>query len=417
MCYVLCTLQATARHHDDLRFPQATATILKTNPAGAYWQNTTPESRALLSSLVTILDSCVYQGLNKQDYHYDEIILGQQHPPMDSAQAHRMEEICTDALLSYCMDLYNGNKELLEITSDELSPKSTVRDLAMIVTGLAKIKNLEDEAQFLKTLEPNDADYLELKTELRKKIQFRDLTSMDKLNVSLNTSRWISHFQNNQKIVVNLPEAELRYFRNDSLILKMPVVAGKPSTPTPILGTWCNRVILYPFWNVPWRIGARDLLPKCKKDPLSPDLAEFQVVDRKGNIFELNEINFQLYNRRNFPYTFRQTTGCSNALGVLKFELTDSLSVYMHDTNFKNAFLSARRYFSHGCIRLQNPLELGNFITGNQIDSSFVTACIHGQEPIPVKTSALVPVFIVYSLAIPSADSVIYLPDVYRRFR
>ena len=89
----------------------------------------------------------------------------------------------------------------------------------------------------------------------------------------------------------------------------------------------------------------------------------------------------------------------------------------MHDTNFKNAFLSARRYFSHGCIRLARPLELGNCLTANKIDSDFVKACVKGQEPVSIKTQITTPVFVIYQTVIADDDSVKYLDDIYHHYR
>ena len=408
---------ARPKHNTKLRYSEYATKIIADKFGASLWVNNTPQARAMRSALITLLDSAEYAGLEKEDYHYHEIINADSVSWSDSSARQHLDDVFTDALLSYCMDLYSGNENNNAILSDEISGKYRSKDLDKIIGGITAIRDLGDVNRFLNSLEPTHSDYLRLKLELRQKINSQNTNAAEQLAHSMNIYRWIHHFQLPHYIEINIPAAQLHYFRHDSLLLQMAVVAGKPATPTPLLGTWCNRVVLYPYWNVPTDIGNKELLTKCKKHPESPDLLEFQLVDKQGKVWEINEIDFHHFNEHNFPYTFRQTTGCENALGVIKFELTDSLSIYLHDTNFKNAFLSAHRYFSHGCVRLEHPLDLANYLTDNQIDSNLVLSCIKNQDPVTIRTSAQVPVFIVYNTAIPTEDSIQYLQDVYGMFR
>jgi murein L,D-transpeptidase YcbB/YkuD len=196
----------------------------------------------------------------------------------------------------------------------------------------------------------------------------------------------------------------------------MKVVAGKLSTRSPRFSTWCWQVVLYPYWNVPEDIGLRELLPHFKKNSAYGESSNMQVLNKNGKVINPHSINWSQYNRSNFPYSFRQCTGCENSLGVIKFNLTDPFDVYLHDTNFKLAFLKDTRFLSHGCIRVEKPIELANYLLDNQVDSNFLKACYKGLQPIPVNLKEKVPVFVVYMPAEVVGDSVKIYKDIYRLF-
>jgi murein L,D-transpeptidase YcbB/YkuD len=139
-----------------------------------------------------------------------------------------------------------------------------------------------------------------------------------------------------------------------------------------------------------------------------------QVIDRNGTVLDHHKMNWKNYSSKNFPYRFRQSTGCDNSLGVIKFNITDPYSVYLHDTNNKIAFFSGYRYYSHGCIRVEQPIELANVLLTGRADTSFLNACYKQQVPVPVDLLKPVPVFVIYSTAATDASGKIkYYKDIY----
>ena len=253
-----------------------------------------------------------------------------------------------------------------------------------------------------------------MRNELR--IHSDSLTSFQKrqLITSLNFVRWIYHFHFEKYIVVNIASAYLRYYEYDSIKLRMKVVVGKPSAKTPRFAAHCDQVILYPYWNVPASITLKEILPKFKKNPDYVDDLNMAVIDAKGNIVDHHKLNWKKYNSGNFPFRLRQSTGCDNSLGVIKFNLTSPYSVYLHDTNYKAAFLLASRYLSHGCIRIEKPVELANYILPKKIESKFLEDCLKGQVPVTLSLAYAVPVFIVYQTATADLNNQVkYYKDVY----
>lgn len=123
---------------------------------------------------------------------------------------------------------------------------------------------------------------------------------------------------------------------------------------TPIFRAYLTRVITYPYWNVPRSIAVNEFLPKIKRNPEDfLDAMKMQVLDAKGRIVSHKEVDWKSMSARNFPYRLRQSTGCDNALGVIKFDLESPYDVYLHDTNHRELFEKKEQIFEswlHTCI-------------------------------------------------------------------
>ena len=109
-----------------------------------------------------------------------------------------------------------------------------------------------------------------------------------------------------------------------------------------------------------------------------------------------SSVNWHNYSAGNFPFSFRQQPGCHNSLGLLKFDFENPFHVYLHDTNNKTAFLSAKRFFSHGCIRVEKPVDL-SLALGIHPEQINMDSCLSGMKPqiIPLKNP--MPVFVIYA--------------------
>ena len=358
----------------NLLYPKLVNNFYELRSNKLFWFLPDTNSYSLRQLLKEKIDSSINSGLRKEKYHLTEInkYIGKNFLPADSNSAIKMDRIFTDAAIAYCKDIYQGNDIDHWMLSDELSSKQEGEDNQFLLKGLSDANSQEALLVFFNSLEPGDAEYQTIKRELQFK---RDsLTSLQKkqLSTSLQFYRWMHHFKFEKWIVVNIASATLRYYEYDSVRLRMKAVVGKPSTKTPRIATYCNYIVLYPYWNVPASIALNELLPEFKRNPGDVDALNMQVLDLKGNIIDHHKLNWKNYSRNYFPFRIRQSTGCDNSLGVIKFNLTSPFSVYLHDTNNKVAFLSGYRYYSHGCIRIQEPIELANQLLPNKIDSNFL---------------------------------------------
>lgn len=244
---------------------------------------------------------------------------------------------------------------------------------------------------------------------------------LQQLNLSVNYYRWLHCIlQNSSVIVVNIPAAYLKVYRNDKVILEMRIIAGKTSTPTHTIASKVNEVILYPYWHVPYSIATKELLPSFKRNPGNINAGNYQVLNSAGKIMDPYSINWHALSTRYFPYLIRQSTGCDNSLGLLKLNFYNPFGAYLHDTPGKNLFMLNKRFFSHGCMRMEKPMELGHLVLKNNgiaIDSLEQKGCLRNQSPITVPADEQMPVIVWYNPAgIDSTGRVIFYEDVYGKF-
>jgi len=241
------------------------------------------------------------------------------------------------------------------------------------------------------------------------------------LTLAINYYRWLSClFHETPVIVVNIPAAYLKVYGPNGILLDMKVIVGKPSTPTPTLTSRVTEVVLYPYWRVPYSIATKELLPAIKRNPGFIDANNFQVITNTGKIADPYKINWQSLDASHFPYTIRQSTGCDNALGLIKLHFYNPGGVYLHDTPDKSLFGSGRRYFSHGCIRMEKPMELGHLILSNNniaIDTLEAKGCLRNQAPVTVEADEKMPVVVWYNpVDVDETGRVVFYQDVYKKF-
>ena len=241
------------------------------------------------------------------------------------------------------------------------------------------------------------------------------------LNLSINYYRWLSCFsQNRSVIVVNIPAAYLKVYEQQKIRLQMKVIVGKKSTPTPTLLSTVNQVVLYPYWHVPYSIATKELLPKLKKSAALIDAGNYQVLNSAGKIINPYSVNWRALSRSYFPYTIRQSTGCDNALGLLKLNFNSPGGVYLHDTPNKEFFKLNKRFLSHGCIRMENPTDLGHLVLKNNsiaIDTLTQKGCLLNQSPVFVNATDAMPVLVWYNpIGIDANGNVLFFEDVYGKF-
>ena len=382
-----------------------------------FWFDSLPYAAAKRRVLREALDSCAWFGLDRTRY-----------PPLEQAgglftipgsgpwkDLAARDSLLTGLALGFCRDLFQGSDIYQWLSYDGLEGLHQQGDDWYIVDKLAEADSDSALLSLFQSLEPRDKSYRLLKSSLKQAIHNQYILQIKQLGITLNLLRWVNHFHYDRYILVNIPSASLKYVRQDSVELEMKAVVGKPDWKTPRFGAYCNEIILYPYWNVPRKIALRELLPQFKKSPSLIDSMNMQVIDAAGRIINHHLLDWSTYNRDNFPYRFRESTGCDNSLGVIKFNLTDPFDVYMHDTNLKRAFLSSYRFRSHGCIRLEKPYELAFFLLNGHIDQDLIASCLKGQAPVPLPLEKPVPVFVLYLPAETVAgDSVRIYRDIYR---
>jgi murein L,D-transpeptidase YcbB/YkuD len=217
---------------------------------------------------------------------------------------------------------------------------------------------------------------------------------------SLNYWRWTGRLKEKEFILVNIPAARLQIVREDSTKdVSMKVIVGKTATKTPQFTAYISKVITYPYWTVPISIATKEMLPKIRRRISYLEDNNLQVINSKGIEVDPKTVGWERFSEKYFPYTLRQSTGCDNSLGVLKFDLNSPYSIYLHDTNNRNLFGKKERFLSHGCVRLEKPMVLAEYVLREGLDTSSVSklnACMKEQQPKDFILKKRFPVLIFY---------------------
>jgi murein L,D-transpeptidase YcbB/YkuD len=298
-----------------------------------------------------------------------------------------------------------------------------LHELQVIDTSEKRIppKTLIEKIKELQSLFSLTVDGV-LSAAFRKELNVPLEARVEELNRALNTMRWLrcAREQNPHIIVVNIPSATLLVYGPGEVTMQSKVIVGSKSNRTPTLASRVTEVVLYPYWMVPKKIATKELLPLIKKDIGYIDANNFQVVNDQGKVVNPYSINWHELSTGNFPYTLRQSTGCDNSLGLVKLNFYSPYVVYLHDTPWKSLFNLNKRYFSHGCMRVEKAMDLARLVMKDNtaiIDTLTEKGCLHNQRPVPVTASEKMPVFVLYNTAwVDSAATVRFYGDVYNKY-
>jgi murein L,D-transpeptidase YcbB/YkuD len=163
---------------------------------------------------------------------------------------------------------------------------------------------------------------------------------IDTVLANLERWRWMPHDLGKDYVIVNLPDFTLRVFHDGRQIWMTRIVTGKPTMATPIMSAEMKYITVNPTWHVPPSIVMHEYLPALAADPT--------VLARMGLRMSYNP---------NGSVHISQPPGDHNALGRIRFNFPNKFLVYQHDTPDKNLFALDRRAFSHGCMRVQDPVK------------------------------------------------------------
>ncbi len=165
----------------------------------------------------------------------------------------------------------------------------------------------------------------------------------------------------NKYIRINIPEYKLRLFINDSLKSDHNIVVGKYENQTPQLESKLRKIVVYPYWNVPYSISSKEILPALKYNSEYLGKHNYKIY-KSGEEVDPSTVDWKSIRQNAFPYKVVQDPGRANSLGVIKFDFYNEHSVYFHDTPSKGLFGADVRAYSHGCMRTQHPVDLAKEI-------------------------------------------------------
>ncbi len=187
------------------------------------------------------------------------------------------------------------------------------------------------------------------------------------IRTNLERWRYIEAHPAKRYIWVNIPDFQLHLFENGEEVLNMKVIIGKVERPTPEVISTVTTIVFNPFWNVPELIANQDIVPKVINNSSYLDDENIKIYANQQDTEEIDprDVDWDAAQENGFKYHFRQEPGEKNALGLVKFEFYNPYDIYMHDTPAKNLFEKDIRDFSSGCIRLEKPFDLVDYLAQN----------------------------------------------------
>ena len=243
------------------------------------------------------------------------------------------------------------------------------------------------------------------------------------IELTLERWRWLPPFAT-PPIIVNIPEFRLFAFRTTSDrvadMLQMPVIVGRayPRTRTPIFVGELKRVIFRPYWDIPRSITVNEMLPQIRAHADYLQRHDLEIVRGSGDdAVPVETTAGTTAALAAGQLRLRQRPGEDNALGLVKFVFPNEHNVYMHATPAHRLFLQPRRAFSHGCIRVSDPVGLAAFVLRHEAgfwDAQHILAAMHAARPSRVELREPIRVMILYGTALATeAGPVRFFDDLY----
>jgi murein L,D-transpeptidase YcbB/YkuD len=231
------------------------------------------------------------------------------------------------------------------------------------------------------------------------------------LELTLERLRWLPDVGAGPLIVVDLPAYRLWAMANgeDEAPLEMRVVVGTAlKTETPLFVGQMRYLEFNPYWNVPRSILEKEILPKLERNPGYLAQNDMETVPPLASAADLRAGRARL----------RQRPGPKNSLGAIKFAMPNPMDIYLHSTPAREAFERSRRDLSHGCIRVEHPAALAQFVLGGQRkwDADAIQSALQPGPTRHVDLARPIPVVIFYATAsVDSEGSTHFAPDIYGR--
>jgi murein L,D-transpeptidase YcbB/YkuD len=342
------------------------------------------------------------------------------------------------ALNQYRVLAAEDDGALLQATEEPVEPGDHYADTPRLIRLLSRIGDLPPEDV------PDDSELYEgeLVTAV-KRFQSRhglepngriDTTTLEQLNTPLRIRvrqlelaverlRRRPYDPARPAIVLNLPEFRLRAFGGSNAAgldpeLDMKVVVGEaPDHKSPILRSQLETVIFLPYWNVPASIQRIELLPEIKQDRSWVSANRFEMITPHGEVAGDGRVSDDMLSELGTgKLQLRQMPGPKNTLGLVKFVFPNEYGVYMHDTSARWLFDRERRDLSHGCIRMEKPEELAEWVLREQPGWSRerVVEAMQGTESISVKVKRPIQVVLMYATAVVMSNGEVhFFQDIY----
>lgn len=385
------------------------------------------DSRVNIEQLLNSIHNTQNHGLRPDDYHIKEIqslIDFDDYKVSDSA---RLDLLLTDSFLLLSAHMASGKTE-----SDTTPPRWNALEIMPEFDWKGFLQNSLAESRIYENIEqlaPEHPMYKDLKEVLK---QYRNseedgesLTYPAGANektamIRGQLERWRRMGDpGDHYIMVNIPAFDLYIVRNDIKMLTSKVVVGQPERQTPAFSSYLTEVEFNPFWIIPPGMLSRDIIPAVKDDVFYLENNNMEVLDKEWDPVDPLTVDWEKWysllkeNDTDFPFVIRQKPGPDNEMGSIKFIMPNPYYVVIHDTPHRHLFDSDRRDFSSGCVRVEKPLRLAEYVF-EKLTLTQIFEIIYRNEFEKKEIENPIPVHITYfTLLVGEKGEVNFYEDIY----
>ena len=373
-----------------------------------------------IDSLLKALNEAGTEGLQARDYHLTrlESLLAElqqqsQAAPLSAVALADLDLLLTDALLSYGAHLLYGRYGRVAPRISNMM-FDTSQEKIDVVDVLQQGLEANRLAEALQSLLPHHPDYTRLRQALARYRQMPGAEArVRQIASNMERWRWLPQDLGQRYILVDVPAYTLDVVERDQAVMTMRVVVGKPSWPTPVLSATMSYIVLNPDWRVPPNIAARELVPILRANP--GYLAQNNMrLSNGAHDVDPRSVDWSQVSTKNFPYRLRQEPGPKNPLGTIKFMFPNRFQVYLHDTPSRTLFAKPERAFSHGCIRVEKPMDLAEYALRGVLSRERIAAGLGRGASRTVPLAEPLPTYLVYRTVLVKDDGTIqFRPDIY----
>lgn len=385
---------------------QSVADFYKARKNAPLWLS--PQAGDAANKLVSLLSTAAVDGLNPAKYRLAEL-----QADLDRARAknkrkdiERADQALSEAFVSYVDDLRQDPGVGITWVDPQLRPTPPTPLAALLEAAAAP--SLSDYVGSMGWMHPF---YAELREALADH-KYSDDHQREILELNLTRSRILPSTRE-RYVLVNAAQQRLFMYENGKPVDNMVVVVGKTKWPTPMLAAYIRFAALNPYWYVPPDLAGEDVAQYVVKFGLKYlDEYGYQVVtdwSRDPTIIDPKTIDWKGVLDGKVQVNIRQLPGPKNFMGRIKFMFPNQFGVYLHDNPRRELFKQSTRYFSGGCVRLEDAWRLSRWLFHREL-----TWEGHGTEE-PVMLPQPVPVYITYMTAVPDGQSIAYYDDAYGR--
>jgi murein L,D-transpeptidase YcbB/YkuD len=243
------------------------------------------------------------------------------------------------------------------------------------------------------------------------------------IELTMERWRWLPSELVSAPIIVNIPQFRLFAFESttdsEAHIRQMDVIVGKAfeATQTPVFTADMSYLIFRPYWEVPYSIAVKEVVPAARSHLAYIDTHQMEIVRGGGDsatVMPNTAENVELVAKG--ALRVRQKPGPNNSLGLVKFMLPNPYNVYLHSTPAQALFAESRRDFSHGCVRVSDPVGLAQYVLRDSPEwtREKIQAAMNGTSSVTVTLKNRIRVFFVYGTALATENgNVLFFDDIY----